>query len=182
MPKRLKISQRAFVGEGVGVPLGHDDHGLAGFAEGAEFGFLLGARGKPAGVDLVVFGVRGAGVGGEAEELGVVEFAGLGFALEFGVLGEGLGANVGGKELGMALFEAEVGGGVVAVEGVGVVGDLLAEGDHAGLVGGCGIEGLGEGREPVEAPLERADDAVGVAGGEGGLPGKHPFCVKAERA
>ncbi len=33
-------------------------------------------------------------------------------------------------------------------------------------------------REPVEAALEGADDAVGVAGGQRGLPGEHPFCVE----
>ena len=43
------------VGEGVGVPLGHDDHGL--------FGSVLSRLwmcGIPAGVDGVVFGVAGA--------------------------------------------------------------------------------------------------------------------------
>jgi len=32
--------------------------------------------------------------------------------------------------------------------------------------------------EPVETPLEGADDAVGVAGGEGGFPGVHPLRVE----
>ena len=53
------------VGEGVSVPLGHDDDGLLGAAT------LLGrVGGVPAGVDLIVLGVRGGDRGGEAEELG----------------------------------------------------------------------------------------------------------------
>ncbi len=77
----------------------------------------------------------------------------------------------------MAAFEAEVGGGFVAVERVGVVDDLIVEGDHSGeIVRGC-ERGLGV-VEPVEAPFDGADDSVGVAGCEGSLPGEHPLRVK----
>lgn len=58
-----------------------------------------------------------------------------------GVLGEGLGADVGGEELGMAGFEAEVGGGLVAEELVGVGDELLVEGDHAVEVRGGRFRG-----------------------------------------
>ena len=80
----------------------------------------------------------------------------------------------------MAAFETKVRGGLVAVESVGVVDDVLVEGDHAGeivrVVGGLfGRDGVGE---PVEAPLDGADDSVGVAGCEGSLPGEHPLRVK----
>ncbi len=169
------------VGEGVGVPLRHDDHGLARFAELAELLFLLGAGREPARVDLVVFGVWGADGRGEAEELGGGEFAGFGLALELGVLREGFGADVGGEELGVSMFEAEVGGRGVAEELVGAGDDLRAEGGHAGFVAGVRVRiwvRRVERRQPVEAPLEGADDAVGVSGGERGLPGKHPFGVE----
>lgn len=126
--------------------------------------------------------MRGADGGGEAEEVGFRELAGEGLVLEVGVLGKGLGANVGGEELGVAAFEAEVGGGLVGEEPVGVLDEIGVEGDHAVEIGGgCGRGGRGgrEGvSEPVEAPLEGADDAVGVAGGECGLPGEHPVCVE----
>ena len=114
--------------------------------------------------------------GGETEELGRGEVSGGGFFLVPGVLGEGFRADVGGVELGVAGFEAEIGGGGVAEEAIGVPGDGGAEGGHAGEVR-FGAGGLGFG-EPVEAPLERADDAVGVSGGQRGFPGEHPFCVE----
>jgi hypothetical protein len=42
-----------------------------------------------------------------------------------------------------------------------------------------GFEGYGtEVFEPVEAPLEGADDAIGVTCGERGFPRVHPLCVE----
>ena len=119
------------MGEGVGVPLGHDDDGLTGLA-----GLAGGGCGIPAGVDDVVFGVAGGDGGGEAEELGVGGVAGFGFALPLGVLGEGFGADVGGEKLGMSMFEAEVGRGGVGEEAFGVGSEVLIEGDHAIELGG----------------------------------------------
>ncbi len=147
------------------------------------FGFALrfGVGGVPAGVDGVVFGIAGADGRGEAEELGNIELTGLGLALDFGVFLEGLGADVGGEELGVAGFEAEVGGGGVAEELVGAGDDVGVDGGHAVVVAEvlCGCDGHGtEVLEPVKAPLEGADDAVGVASGERGLPGIHPLRVK----
>ena len=43
-----------------------------------------------------------------------------------------------------------------------------------GRVGSLG----GVGAEPVETVLKGADDAVSVAGGEGGLPAEHPVGVE----
>ncbi len=129
----------------------------------------------------VVLWVAGADGGGEAEEVGGFDLAGFGLATELGVLLEGLGADVGGVELGVATLEAEVGGGVVAVELVGTGYDVGVDGGHAVVVAEVRVGGEGEGAEvlePVEAPLEGADDAIGVAGGEGCLPGVHPLCVK----
>ena len=34
--------------------------------------------------------------------------------------------------------------------------------------------------EPVEAPLEGADDSVGVSCSKRGFPGKHPLCVQSQ--
>ena len=73
---------------------------------------------------MVVFGVAGADGRGEAEELGWRELAGGGFALEVGVLREGFGADVGGEELRVAGLEAEVGGGGVGEECVGVLDEV----------------------------------------------------------
>ena len=96
--------------------------------------------------------------------------------LDLRVVGEGLGTDVGGEELGVAGFEAEVGGGLVAEEVGGVGEDVAIKGDHGGEVVGWVFGRLGA--EPVEAVLEGADDAVGVAGGEGGLPAEHPVGVE----
>ncbi|WP_433984377.1 hypothetical protein RBB78_05305 [Tunturiibacter empetritectus] len=76
--------------------------------------------GIPAGVDLVVLWIAGADGRGEAKELGLFDLAGLGLAFEFGILFERLGADVGGVELGVSALEAEVGGGLVAEELVGL--------------------------------------------------------------
>ena len=119
------------VREGVGVPLGHDDHGLFGFA------FLgFGVGGVPACVDGIVFGVASTDGRGEPEERSLFHFAGLGLSLEFGVLFQRFGADVGGEELGVAFFEAEVGGGGVAEELVGASDDVAVDGDHALVVVG----------------------------------------------
>lgn len=159
------------VGEGVGVPLRHDDDGLFGAAT------LLGwVGGVPAGIDLIVFRVRGGDGGGEAEELGGLEFVNGGEVLELGVLGQGFGADVGGKELGMPGFETEVGGGLIAEKVGGVGQDAAIEGDHRGEV--LGLVSGETGVEPVETVLEGSDDAVGVAGGKGGLPAEHPVAIE----
>ncbi len=169
----VEESAKGVVREGVGVPLRHNDDGLLRPA-GLGFG---GVCGIPAGVDDVVFGVTGGDGGGEAKEGGVLDFAGVGFAVPFCVLREGFGADVGGEEERRAIFETEVGGGFVGEEAFGVRGEVLVEGGHA-LEVGLGEGGLGEAGEPVEAPLERTDEAVCVAGGEGGFPSEHPLRVE----
>jgi len=160
------------VGERVGVPLGHDDHGLFGFA-----GLLLRRGRVPAGVDLVVLRVGRTDGRGEAQEGFGGEFAGAGAVLPVGILRESFGAHVGGKELWMALFEVEVSGCGVGEEVVGALDDELVRSNHAFEIVGIGGGGV-EAREPIEAPLERADDAVGIASCKGSLPGDHPFCVE----
>ncbi len=85
----------------------------------------------------------------------------------------------------MAAFEAEVGGGGVAVELVGTGDDVRVDGGHSGelvlgggvVSGGCRGDGA-EVLEPVESPFEGTDDAIGVAGGKGCLPGVHPLCIE----
>ena len=81
----------------------------------------------------------------------------------------------------MAALEAEVGWGFVAEELVGADDDVAIDGDHAVVVAEVRVgreRERAEVLEPVEAPFEGADDAVGVAGGKGCLPGVHPLCVK----
>ena len=90
--------------------------------------------GVPAGVDGVVFRVNGADGRGEAEEFGCFEFAGFGLAFDLGGFLQGFGADVGGEELGMAAFEAEVGGSLVAEELVGAGDDVGVDGGHAVVV------------------------------------------------
>jgi hypothetical protein len=81
----------------------------------------------------------------------------------------------------VAGFEAEVGGVGVAVELVGAGDDVGVNRDHTVEVAEVrvGFEGYGtEVFEPVKAPFEGADDAIGVACGEGGFPGVHPLRVE----
>ncbi len=76
----------------------------------------------------------------------------------------------------MAGLKAEVGRGGVAEEVIGAGDDVAVELDHGReAVGGVG---RGFSAQPVETPLEGADDAVGVPGSQGGLPAEHPVGVE----
>ena len=154
------VEERAerVVAEGVGVPLGHDDDGLSGLA-----GLALGRRGKPARVDEIVFRVGRADGRGEAQEFGRGELSVAGLLLELGVFCEGLRADVGGEELGVAGLEAVVRGRGVVEEGWHAKHGLV-EGEHGGFFGG-GVAGGGgslggdsggfeEVGEPVKAPFK----------------------------
>lgn len=137
------------------------------------------ARGIPAGVDDVVLRVGRGDRRGETEKFRLFGFASGGLAAEFGVLSESLGADVGGVQEGMTPLKAEVVGGLVAEEFVGAGNDGRAGDGHSGEIGLGSLRSGSEFAEPVESPFERADDAVGVAGGKGSLPLEHPFGVKA---
>ena len=89
----------------------------------------------------------------------------------------------------MAFFKPVVGGALIAEEFVAVANEELIDADHGGF-GGEGIaQDLGtgdgvlktvrlkEGLDPLESPLERADYAIFVAGGQLGLPAVHPSRV-----
>ncbi len=82
---------------------------------------------------------------------------------------EGFGADVGGEELGVAAFEAEVGGGGVAVELVGAGYDVAVDGGHAVVVVlGC-LRDLGEGINHVREsrPFGRLRAGYGRAAAKG---------------
>jgi len=180
--KAIEQFTEDIVAEGVGIPLGHDDDGLFGPAE-----LFFSGGGIPAGVDAVIFGIGGADRRGEAQELGGLAAAILNALANFGLVFQGLRADIGGEKVGMALFEDEVSGRGVAEELITAADDFVIDGDHAlnGIwtgeaEGGCrDVAGKrGEVGEPVKAPLQWTDDAVGVLGGEHCFPGVHPLGVK----
>ena len=84
----------------------------------------------------------------------------------------------------MATFETEVTGSGVGEEFAVMVNQIAIGGDHAFETGEAGYRRAWKKfwrehvSQPVEAPLERAHDAVGIAGGQRRLPGEHPVCVK----
>ncbi len=79
----------------------------------------------------------------------------------------------------MARFEAEVLRRLVAEELFRALDDLAVQRGHALEVALVWCERkAAEAVEPVEAPLQRPHDAVGVASGEGSLPRVHPLRVK----
>lgn len=148
----VEESAEGVMGEGVGVPLGHDDDGLPGLAELlcplCRWGLR---RWVPAGIDDVVLGVASADGRGEAEELGFGQIASGGSALEVGVLGEGFGADVGGKELRVTGLEAEVCGGLEREEAVSVSDEAAVERNHPVEIGqgGIGSGAIREGKQLV---------------------------------
>ncbi len=112
--------------DGVGVPLRHDDDGLARPAR-ALSGF---GRRIPARVHLVVLRVAGADRRGEAQEVSLLEFAGGGLAEHLLLLRQRLRPDVGGEELRMAALDAEVLGHGVAVELLRPPHNLLIQRNH----------------------------------------------------
>jgi hypothetical protein len=93
------------VAEAVGVPLRQHNDGLLG----PRRVFVRGGR-IPAGVYQVVFRIGRAFRRGEAQELGRRKLSFRGLLTDRGFLGQSLRADIGGKQLGVAFFEAEVGG------------------------------------------------------------------------
>ncbi len=106
-----------------------------------------------------------------------------------GILGQRLRAHVGGEELRMALFQTEIRGALVAEEHVAVADEELVDADHGGFgrrgvahnvgIGNRGAKAvrLEKGRDPLEAPLQRAHHAIFVARGQPRLPRVHPARV-----
>ena len=138
------------VAEAVGVPLRQDDDGLLGPRR-----IFVRGRGIPAGVDQIVFGVGRALRRGEAEKLGRRELSLGGLLADGGVLGQGFRAHIGGEKLGMALFEAEVGGPLVAEELVAVADEELVDADHGGFCGGGVVQHFGPGTAAPRPWLSR---------------------------
>lgn len=82
----------------------------------------------------------------------------------------------------MVQFKAEVCGCLVTEELVGVGDDGAAGFDHAmqvsGAVGAIDLCRWREVAEPVEAPFEGSDDAIGIPGRKCCLPLKHPLLIE----
>ena len=170
--------------EAVGIPLRHHHDGLPG-----PRGIFVSGRGIPARIRQVIFRVRRALGRGEAQKLRGRELSLGGLLLERCVFGKGFRADVGGVELRVPLFKTEVRGALVAKKHVAVADKELVDTDH----GGFGLllvalnPGRGnriaktvrfkKGRDPLEAPLQRAHHAVFVARGQPRLPGIHPARV-----
>jgi hypothetical protein len=175
---------KGVVAEAVGVPLGNDDDGLLG----ARWVLVFGG-GVPAGIHQIVFRVRRALRGCEAQVPGLSELSLGGFLAEGGVLGQGLGTNIGGKQFRIALFEAVISGRFVAEELVAVTDEELVDADHSGFGGGFVTQhlrtrqgraqavALKKGGDPLKAPLERTHDTVLVTRGQPRFPLVHPARV-----
>src|SRR6185437_13268358 len=160
------------VAEAIGVPLRQHYDGLPG----ARRILVRGCR-VPAGVDQVVFGIRCALRRGEAEELRRFERAISSLRAQGRVLGKCFRPHIGGEKLRASLFEAEVGGALVAEEDVAVADEVLVDADHCSLSRYWIAFGFrcwniaGEsvcpqkGRDPLEATLERPHHAVFIARG-----------------
>ena len=134
------------VAEAVGVPLRQNHDGLLG-----PRGVFVFGRRVPAGIDQVVLRVGRALGRGEAQKLRRGELALGGLLADRGVLRQRLRAHVGGEEFRMALFEAEVGGALVAEEVVAVADEELVDADHGGFGGGIVAHDLGAGKADAKA-------------------------------
>ena len=158
--------------EAVGVPLRHDDNGLLGTRR-----VFVGGRRIPAGVDEIVLRVGRALGRGKAEILGARQFAVGGSLFDLGIFGERLRADVRGIELRKTLLEAEISGALVAEEEMAIADEELVDADHGLLGRGLVAQDLRAGNsgskamrfeewsDPLETPLEGADDAIFIAGG-----------------
>ena len=167
--------------EAVRIPLRKDYDGLLG-----PGGISVGRGGVPAGIDQVVLRVGRALVRSKSQELGGGEHSLFSLAADLGFLGEGFGADIGGKKLGMAFFEAEVSGATVAEELIAMTDEELVDADHGRFSrdgvsldfrtgdGGREAMTLKKGGDPLETPFEGADNAVFIARGETRLPLVHP--------
>ena len=102
---------------------------------------------------------------------------------KLGVLLQGPGTDVGGKQQRMTLLEHEIIRSLVGEKLGAMTQDEVVQLQHGPLGssiiprsvrGKTESEGLGEVLQPLKSPLHRADDAVGVAGGEGRFPAVHP--------
>ena len=81
------------------------------------------------------------------------------------------------KVSGYGVAEKLVGAGYYVTVDSGHARETLCRRRFAEMLGGFEGDG-GEVFEPVETPLEGADDSVGVACGERGFPGVHPLRVE----
>ena len=164
------IEQRAerVMTEGIGIPLGHHYDRL--LRPAGLFCLLRGGRlggGIPAGVDDVVLWIGGSDGRRKAQEFRFLELSCGRLELQFCILCEGFGANVGGEELGVPGLQAEVRGSDVPEEVVGMSNDFLVDGYHAlEIVWNRGCAGQwSKVVEPVKTPFEWSYDAIGIAGG-----------------
>ncbi len=146
-----------------------------------------GWRGIPARVDEIVLRIRRADGRSEAEKrrrLYAARFCG---SAKLGIAAQRFRPHVGGKKLRMPLFKTEIGGARVAVKGIAVAQDGVADGEQrvfrsSDILFDCGIRHEAARAckifQPVEAPFHGTHDAVCVARGERGLPCEHPARVE----
>lgn len=172
----IEDAAERIVRDGVRVPLWHDDDGLAGSAMLLSLLFLLSTRRKPTSVDVIILWMRRPESGGETKKLSGFQLTARSFALERCVLCDGAWTNVGGKEQRMPHFKPKIARGFIAEVFDRVLCDAPTKCNHSVLIGGFG-SGF-RWSDPVKAPLERTDDAVGIAARQFCFPAVHPLRVK----